>query len=38
MNNCCICWVFHANITEIHGLKSKIASKKSRQAALRAGI
>jgi hypothetical protein len=30
--------VFRAYIKEMHGLKSKIASKISRQAALRGGI
>jgi hypothetical protein len=30
--------VFHAYINEIHGSRSKIPSKKSRQAALRGGI
>jgi hypothetical protein len=30
--------VFHAYIYEIHGSRSKIPSKKSRQAALRGGI
>jgi hypothetical protein len=30
--------VFHAYINEIHGLRSEIPSKKSRQAALRGGI
>jgi hypothetical protein len=29
---------FHAYINEMHGLRSKIPSKKSRQAALRRGI
>jgi hypothetical protein len=33
-----ICWFFHAYINEMHGSKSKIPSKKSRQAALRGGI
>jgi hypothetical protein len=30
--------VFHAYINEMHGSRSKISSKKSRQAALRGGI
>jgi hypothetical protein len=30
--------VFHAYIKEMHGSRSKIPSKKSRQAALRGGI
>jgi hypothetical protein len=30
--------VFHAYIKEMHGSRSKIGSKKSRQAALRRGI
>jgi hypothetical protein len=30
--------VFHAYINEMHGSRSKIPSKKSRQAALRGGI
>jgi hypothetical protein len=29
---------FHAHINEMHGSRSKIPSKKSRQAALRGGI
>jgi hypothetical protein len=29
---------FHAYINEMHGSRSKISSKKSRQAALRGGI
>jgi hypothetical protein len=27
MNNCCICWFFHAYINEIHGSRRKIPSK-----------
>jgi hypothetical protein len=37
MNNYCI-FVFHAYINEMHSSRSKIPSKKSRQAALRGGI
>jgi hypothetical protein len=38
MNNCCSLLVFHAQINEMHSSRSKIPSKKSRQATLRGEI
>jgi hypothetical protein len=38
MNDWLCFFIFHANINEMHGSRSKIPNKKSRQAALGGGI